>query len=207
MEKQVAFAFPTPIGRFEIPESAAINGELQRLILEKERSTPSETYSNAGGWHSATDLLEWPQPEIKTLRGWMVEAVQHMVGATMEMMKGSNIRSDNKGNLRFQAWANICRMGNYHRIHNHPRSAWSGVYYVAAGNDAPNQPLSGQLELLDPRPFTEMVPTPGNPYGQKLILKPESGTMVLFPGWLYHFVNPYVGAGERISVAFNALSM
>ena len=27
--------------------------------------------------------------------------------------------------------------------------------------------------------------------------------MVVFPGWMYHFVNPYQGEGERISIAFN----
>ena len=67
----------------------------------------------------------------------------------------------------------------------------------------PDHPLSGLLELLDPRPFTEMVATPGEPFGQKAIIKPEAGAMVLFPGWLYHFVNPYFGEGERISIAFN----
>ena len=61
----------------------------------------------------------------------------------------------------------------------------------------------GLLELLDPRPFTEMVNTPGEPFGQKAIIRPRSGAMVIFPGWMYHFVNPYQGEGERISIAFN----
>ncbi len=205
MEKQVAFAFPTPIGRFEVPDSEAVNRELRRLILEKATTLPSENYSNTGGWHSKADVLEWPNAEIKTLKAWIFESVQHMVKTTFEMMEGSNIRTSGTGNLKVLGWANICRTGDYHRIHNHPGSAWSGVYYVSAGTEAPDHPLSGQLELLDPRPFTEMVSTPGSPFGQKLLVKAQSGMMILFPGWLYHCVNPYFGTGERISIAFNAL--
>ena len=28
--------------------------------------------------------------------------------------------------------------------------------------------------------------------------------MVVWPSWLLHWVNPYYGEGERISIAFNA---
>ncbi len=205
MDKQVALAFPTPIGRFKVGDAGAMNRELHRVILEKERSEPTQIYSNAGGWHSRADLLEWPHPEIKALKGWIFEAVQHMINATLELMKASNLRTESSGSLQIKAWANICRAGHYHRIHNHPGSAWSGVYYVTAGTEAADHPLSGQLELLDPRPFTEMVATPGSPFGQKVLFKPEPGLIILFPGWLYHFVNPYFGGGERISIAFNAI--
>jgi hypothetical protein len=29
--------------------------------------------------------------------------------------------------------------------------------------------------------------------------------MVLFPGWLNHYVHPYYGPAERISIAFNMM--
>jgi hypothetical protein len=48
-----------------------------------------------------------------------------------------------------------------------------------------------------------MVPTPGDPFGQKALVRPRAGAMVVFPGWMYHFANPYLGQGERISIAFN----
>ena len=35
------------------------------------------------------------------------------------------------------------------------------------------------------------------------VLRAEAGTMIVFPSWLYHFVNPFQGDGERISVSFN----
>jgi uncharacterized protein (TIGR02466 family) len=64
--------------------------------------------------------------------------------------------------------------------------------------------LAGTLEFYDPRPFTEMVEVPGNPYGQRIIIRPQPGLLVLFPSWLYHFVHPTESDSPRISIAFNA---
>jgi uncharacterized protein (TIGR02466 family) len=205
MEKSVSLAFPTPIGRYRLPnsEAAAMNDELQRIILERERGEESQEHANAGGWHSQRDLPEWDDPVVGRLRTHLLEAVEHTARAAMSVTRRADGRAIEVGALTIKAWANISRRGNYHRIHNHPRACWSGVYYVAVGTDAPGYPLSGLLELMDPRPFTEMVGTPGEPFGQKLAIAPEAGTIIVFPSWIYHFVNPYHGDGERISIAFN----
>ncbi|HEY2786567.1 MAG TPA: TIGR02466 family protein [Fimbriiglobus sp.] len=196
MEKQIAMSYPTPIGKFLIPDAEAVNHTLRNLILSHETIHASNDYANVGGWHSNGDLLEWPDPAVATLKAWILEAVAHVTAVTTGG-KGP------AGMIRLTAWANVSRKGNYHRVHNHPSSNWSGVYYVDAGGDASAHPLSGVLELCDPRPFTEMIPTPGNPFGQRAIFRAEAGSMILFPGWLYHFVNPFYGEGQRISVAFN----
>jgi len=204
MEKHVGLAFPTPIGNFHVPDAAPVNAELRRLILEREAASPAAVQkSNAGGWHSRSDLMNWPDPAVRALRGWIMEAVNAVVDASVELMRAGGMSRPFAGSLQLVAWANVSRKGNYHRIHNHPGSCWSGVYYVDDGGEVVGQPLSGVLELLDPRPFTEMVPTPGDPFGQKALVRPKAGSMVIFPGWLYHFANPYLGEGERISIAFN----
>jgi uncharacterized protein (TIGR02466 family) len=206
MEKAVSLTFPTPVGRYRLPQAevAAINGELRRIILDRERAEPSQDYANAGGWHSKRDLLEWGEPAIDLLRKHLLEAVEHIARSAMNLANGANGRPIELGPPTIRAWANVSRRGDYHRLHNHPRSCWSGVYYVSVGTSAPSRPLSGLLELTDPRPFTEMVSMPGDPFGQKLAIPPAEGTIILFPSWMYHFVNPYEGDGERISIAFNA---
>jgi uncharacterized protein (TIGR02466 family) len=204
MEKHVGFAFPTPVGNFHIPDAEPVNRELRQIILDRERNDAAAAKkSNVGGWHSRSDLMSWPEPAVAKLREWFVEAVNSMVEASVQLTRGGGMNRPFQGSLQFVAWANVSRKGNYHRIHNHPGSSWSGVYYVDAGQEVAGQPLSGVLELLDPRPFTEMVFTPGEPFGQKAIVRPRSASMVIFPGFLYHFVNPYLGEGERISIAYN----
>jgi uncharacterized protein (TIGR02466 family) len=206
MEKSVSLLFPTPIGNFRVPDTEQINRELKQLIFEREKTERSQVYANAGGWHSRADLLEWPHPATAVVQGWIMEAVNHMISATLQMMKAAGMRTQVKGGLlKATAWANVSRYGHYHRMHNHPGSAWSGVYYVDPGREAAGHPLSGLLELIDPRPYANMVATPGDPFGQKAIVKPEAGLMVLFPGWFPHFVHPYFGEEARISISFNVV--
>lgn len=204
MEKAVSLLFATPIGEFSVPESAEINPRLKQRILEREQAEPSDSKANVGGWHSRADLLEWGGDDVAAVRGWIAEAVNHMVGAGLKLAESMGRgQPPLPGKLRAQAWANVSRQGSYHRTHNHPGSAWSGVYYVEAGEPSPEAPLSGVLELADPRPYANMTATPGDPFGQKVLVRPKNGTIIVFPGWFPHFVNPYVGPGERISIAFN----
>jgi uncharacterized protein (TIGR02466 family) len=200
----VALAFPTLIGRFQITGTEAINERLAALVLEREAATPSRDYANQGGWHSANDLLEWPGDDIAAVRGWCSEGLTRMVQATAQLpeVQGRGVAIP-RGAFRIMAWANVARRGNYHRMHNHPGSAWSGCYYVASPPSEPGT-LAGALEFYDPRPFTEMMDVPGSPYGQRMIVRPLPGLLVLFPSWLYHFVHPSTAETPRISIAFNA---
>lgn len=207
MQKRVVQAFPTLIGLFRLPpgRAAELNPRLLELILEREKQQPGEQFSNVGGWHSAQDFFDTTDEPVGGLRGFATEAVQHMVGATGELMRSAGMPMTGAAPLRLVGWANVSRSGHYNRVHNHPSSVWSGVYYVEPGEDTSGRPQNGNLELIDPRPFTEMVPAPGNPCGQRVPVKPEAGLMALFPSWLYHFVNPYFGETPRVSVAFNAV--
>lgn len=206
LDKQISLAFPTLIGQYRVPpsEAAPINLQLKHTILQREQTTPSDPHANVGGWHSPSDLLDWSTDSVVTLRMWITDGVKHMIQQSLEYMRSMGMPRTFKGSFRITAWANVSRKNNYHRLHNHPGCSWSGVYYVQDGEtNIPQYPLSGMLELIDPRPFTEMVYTPGEPYGQRITIQPRSGLMIIFPSFLYHHVNPYMGKTERISVAFN----
>jgi len=198
---KISLAFPTPILRQRCPDAARVNEGLIRAIHEKERAEATTGRSLIGGWHSRDDLLDWPYPEIRTLRSWIGMAIQEITRFAMpDLAKGPAVKVDLDGG----AWANIVRDGSYHKIHSHPACDWSGVYYVAVGEADPNGPPdNGMIEFLDPR----MGATKPGPNGAealpKLRVPPEAGLMLLFPSWLYHYVNTFHGTGERISIAFN----
>lgn len=197
MQIEVTEAFPTLIGRLRVPDAETMNRDLQTLILAEEAKHSTWGRSNIGGWHSSTDFLNRPEPSVAGLTTWLAWAVSRMVEASA----GPGTA---KGSVSLSAWATICRAGAYHAPHSHPDSAWSGVYYVDAGEKTPDHPLSGVLEFLDPRAGVEAVTAPGDPYGEPLRVKPEDGLLVIFPSWLYHWVHPYVGETPRIAVSFNA---
>lgn len=200
--QHIAPVFATLIGRFQYRETDSINGALRALVLERERGIPSDDYANLGGWHSPSDFLDWPGDAVATLRTWISDCLNQMAAATYQLPEVQGRAKPSRGNFMVHAWANVSRSGNYHRMHNHPSSCWSGCYYVSANN--PSASLAGVLEFYDPRPFTEMVATPGSPYGQRMLVRPVPGLMVLFPSWLYHFVHPSNSDEPRISIAFNA---
>jgi uncharacterized protein (TIGR02466 family) len=109
------------------------------------------------------------------------------------------------GELSAFGWVNLLRHGAYNTPHTHPNSMWSGVYYVDVGTPTEDHPMSGVIEFLDPRCAVEMIGIPGDPFRGKHTVRPEAGTLVLFPSWLYHFVHPYQGHDVRNSVSFNLM--
>ena len=197
MQFALTTAFPTLIGRFQVPDAEGINQDLQALIMAEETQYPSLGRSNIGGWHSRPDFLSRRDPAVSALTAWLTWALRQMIDATA----GANAFN---GTLSTSAWATICRAGAYHAPHSHPDSAWSGVYYVDPGTESPDQPLSGVLEFLDPRAGVDAVTAPGDPYGEPFRVRPQAGLLVVFPSWLYHWVHPYAGKTPRVAVSFNA---
>jgi uncharacterized protein (TIGR02466 family) len=110
-----------------------------------------------------------------------------------------------EGQLGVSGWANLNRKGDYNTVHNHPNALWSGVYYVDPGDNSGVGPLSGAIDFLDPRGGADMVTIRGNPAGMVNRHHPEPGLLLIFPGWLQHFVHPFQGEGERITIAFNVI--
>lgn len=80
----IAELFATPFLCRYYPDTESLNKRLQEIVLERERmSPPPSAMSNVGGWQSMKrDLLDWPYPEMATLRDWIVEAVKEMTGFT-----------------------------------------------------------------------------------------------------------------------------
>ena len=169
---------------------------LERLraeILALEQADRGLTVSNFGGWHSRTNLFDQKSETIAALREAALAAVAEI---TYEQIRKRFPACDMTVQLHGGAWANVSRAGDYNKVHNHPGAMWSGVFYVAMGNRDPEPAGSGCLEFVDPRS--------GNQQALKIVIDPKPGQILIFPAWLYHYVNPFRGAGERISVAFNA---
>lgn len=194
--RDLTMSFATPIARMRVKEAQEINPAIEKLILENEAAHASQLRSNVGGWHSSDDILDWPAPSLTVLKESIRDAVTQMTKLTL----GSDTFD---GRLILTAWANVMRHGAYHQPHTHAHCHWSGVYYVDPGQPDPDWPRSGTIEVQDPRERTEMTATPGNPFGQTTAIPAEAGMMIVFPSWLNHWVNPYYGKGERISISFN----
>jgi uncharacterized protein (TIGR02466 family) len=201
--------FATPLVTYTVPEAEALNGDLRRVIEQREQSHPTTQHSNQGGWQSSWDMDRWGGvAAIKLL------AIGRNLANRVTMDRKGNLGGPHPGYVvtwTANMWANINRSGHGNEFHSHPGAFWSGVYYVDDGGIADDESLGGELEFMDPRgPLPAMFAphlayaTPGGlAAGATERVLPKAGRMVMFPSWLLHQVRPYRGTATRISIAFN----
>ncbi|WP_421994038.1 TIGR02466 family protein [Reyranella sp.] len=203
--------FPTPLVTFDVADSAALNADLRRVILQRELTHPSTQHSNLGGYQSSWDMDRWGgAPAVKLLA-----VARNVANRITTDRKGAAGSGPHPGFFAItwhgNMWANINRSGHANEFHSHPGAYWSGVYYVDDGGIAEDPSLGGEIEFMDPRGALPAMNAPhlgvampgGLTAGATERLSPRAGRMVLFPSWLMHQVRPYRGSAERISIAFN----
>lgn len=195
---QRPFFVPFLLHRWE--GSEALNAKLAEAIDGQRQASAGVRRSNVGGWHSEVGLLEWAGDAGRSLVGRMVAMANH---ATRLLFQEHGVVTGPPFGWKVSAWANLNLAGDWNNLHFHSGSTWSGSYYVAAGDPAPaDRPGSGRLVFLDPLLAAQMSFFP------KILpefheVTPEPGLMVLFPSYLQHLVQPYLGRQPRISIAFN----
>jgi uncharacterized protein (TIGR02466 family) len=197
VKSELTFIFPTLVLERKLDGTAELDRRLTARILEREGATQGVTRSNVGGWHSAPDFMRWGGSEPQELFQLVVAGVRDYVAAERKLEPAAFELT-----LSAEAWANVARAGSYAKPHVHPNSNLSAVYYVAAG-DAPEASPSGVIEFLDPRGRPNMFVTEGTLSLDAYRVTPQSGLLLMFPSWLYHYVHPYQGTTPRICVAFN----
>jgi hypothetical protein len=203
--------FATPLVVYDVPDAAALNADLRRVIEEREKSHPGKQASNEGGWQSTWDMERWGGvPALKLL------AIARNTANRVTIDRSGNAGGGPHPGVfavtwRANMWANVNRAGHGNEFHAHPGSFWSAVYYVDDGGIAADPSLGGELEFMDPRgPGPAMYApnlafaTPGGlSLGANETMPPRAGRLVLFPAWLLHQVRPYRGKAERVSIALN----
>ncbi len=199
---QIVPLFATPILLLDVPDATALNADLRKAIIEREKSHPGTQHSNLGGWQSEWDMDRWGgAAAIKLLA-----IGRNTANRVTTNRQGQAIAETWKANM----WANVNRSGHGNEFHSHPGSFWSGVYYVDDGGIDADLSLGGELEFMDPRgPGPAMYAphlafgTAGLSVGANETVRPRTGRLVMFTAWLLHQVRPYRGAAQRISIAFN----
>jgi uncharacterized protein (TIGR02466 family) len=120
-----------------------------------------------------------------------------------ELYKHFELSDNYKLQIR-NAWINQNETLSTSSAHCHAESVVSGVYYVSASE------LSGILEFITPvtaASYTFFEGSRKNMNGfnsDRWSVTPQTGKLIMFPSWLYHYVKPNVAEDNRISIAFNA---
>ena len=185
--------FPTDV---YIQETKKIDNEkISKIILEKEKTEPSNNISNKGGWQSESNL-HTDEKFSEILKE--VELCFHEI-----IYEQTNYK---KGvyTLIVGMWANVNRYKDYNSSHTHNECEWSFVYYVKVPKNC------GSLVLVDPRirrsasVIREFIENHDNPFTHDIfIAQPPQGSLILFPAWLEHYVEYNSSKQPRISISGN----
>jgi len=207
---QITPAFAVPFVEAQLPDSDALNAGLHALFLAREtdpryRNPATSMRINPNLYESDFTLFSWPDAPVQQLREFCLAALSRAIA----QLNGYGAAEMQRLQIFSHTWFHVTRNGGWFGLHNHPMASWSGVYCVSTGASDPAQPDSGVLHFMHPSQLANMYVDAANakiraPYalsGRRFKLKP--GQLVLFPSWVNHEVLPFVGSGERITVAFN----
>lgn len=192
--------FASPVAVTQVPHADELNRELAARLLDESQRVPSLQRSNVGGWHSRPDLTLRPDACYQAL-------VQEIINNAWQMSAALAGRAGLSPTLSYRfgaiAWAMVMRTGDYTIAHNHGDAHWSSAYYVDAGDaDEARYPESGLLAFTSP--YHAGRPIPGlDLFPSTFTVRPRTGALVLFPGYLQHYVHAYRGVRPRIAVSCN----
>ena len=169
------------------------NHSLEELI----RSLPEQNYKrSSSGWQSNFFVNEYDNDLTKNLLGGIIRPLCEGIANKVWAMMISE--------FSFEYWYNINSTGDYNTQHTHPESIVSGVYYVTVPKDSGNivfMRSQAEFDALS-RIVTEKV-SPVIDCSHYRI--PAEGKMVLFPGYVPHYVEQNKSTDDRISISFNLM--
>jgi tetratricopeptide (TPR) repeat protein len=95
------------------------------------------------------------------------------------------------------AWSVRLRAGGRHTDHVHPGGCVSSALHIVVPGATPGSPRAGWLR------FGAAHLGAGLSLAAEHWVEPQPGRVVLFPSWMWHGTEPFTGAGERLTIAFD----
>lgn len=184
--------FPIPIWSRKIVDHERINTKLIELCAALEANTESMKRSNSGGWHSHNRVhaLEECSEIVRIISLTCIGCAKHM-----------EFDFDNFELVIKEMWLNKNGRGNFNKIHLHPNSILSGTYYVKTPEDCGNiefhDPIAARMMNIYPVKKRKSI------HMGTIDHPAKAGTLLLFPSWLQHSVQPNLSDDYRISLSFN----
>ena len=189
-------AISTPPGYASLE---AFNAELSDCIarLHATEAHPIEQ-TLFGGTQSPGRLWNSDEPVIQALAGALMEAAQAFVEGLPDdpdhpFLARKSARLELAG-----AWSVRLRSGGGHVDHYHPAGWISASYYVQVPESVMSGERAGWLRLG--APGIAGLDLPAERY-----IMPEPGTVIFFPSYMWHGVEPFASEGVRVTAPFDLL--
>lgn len=150
-----------------------------------------------GGSQTAQSLLLSNDPVIRAY----FQAVDAPIRAYMDAVGTGDdpIRARNTGRYRVKAaWSVRLKPNGFHVDHIHPQGWLSSAFYVETPATALDSPArEGWIKFGQPRMRTTPPLEPGH------YVRPEPGSLALFPSYMWHGTVPFTTDESRMTIAID----
>lgn len=184
------------------PDTAAFMAEVQQLLetLHRSQAHPIEQ-TVRGGTQTNGHLFRLKQPILKLLEQQIRLAAEEVI-ARFPHDPGHPLwgrRSPSQTSVDFSgAWSVRLRSEGFHTDHMHPEGWLSSALYIALPGEVVEQEGdAGHIRFGVP------LLEPASTLAPRRVVKPEVGTLVLFPSYMWHGTVPFTSEQPRITVAFD----
>ena len=191
-------ADPRLIGVYDIGAGAELVALAERLRALHNTVAHPIGQSVRGGTQTDGPLFARIEPEIRALRGRIVEAVEGHVRSLGTPDPSHPVLRHRPELIRFAgSWSVRLTGAGHHTNHIHPQGWLSSAFYVSVPPEAElGAAPAGWLSLGQP---PEELGLDLPPIRR---VEPKPGRLVLFPSIMWHGTAPFEG-GERLTVAFD----
>ena len=171
---------------------------LQSIYYDADWERDIQNRTMMGGYQIRNaHLTELCDQEMRKFMGELTKVVQQYL--ELEYVPGAQLAREEVGLPPIAIdlcayWINVMPPGAYHRIHTHPNTNLSGVFYLQAPE--------GSGDLYIPSPYNNGIETVIKTCPD-YILKPEVRQVYLFPSSLPHSVSRNESDEDRVSISFN----
>lgn len=217
--------FSTPIYVVNLMDHGAVTHEMNSAMAAGAIAA-FEEFANRSktGKRLSPDYLNnkfWMEQQYAPLTVSMpevAEVIRHVYAASAQFLDewGMAPEAMDWPTSQFLAkcsWFSIHSNGSIHTPHAHFDARLAIVYYPKVTDKD-----EGRLVFEDPRSrrydkensetckgkSCRQMPNPHPPFvGNRYYHKPREGDLIIFPGWLYHQVDPVTSDDYRVSLSFN----
>ena len=193
MRSEIVGLFSTPVYHGIVDKFDEVQNELNDCIKDLE-------FGMRDGW-SSTHYLSDPHFEKNliidsNLITFKSEIEKHLKEyCTKSGVPAGSNGSWNSNYSIISSWFALFKKGNYAHIHNHGDCDIAGVYYFKKSSDDGSFFFTSPVPSLDSSCFRT----------GRVVLNPNEGEIIMFPGWLNHGVETNDTDEDRCSISFNIL--
>jgi uncharacterized protein (TIGR02466 family) len=190
-----------------VTEVFKLNTLLEAWLMDQHQFSKAPLgQSVTQGTQTAGNLFEQNYPPLAKLWQSLKEVIEEMLQDPMHFggtqMYGLSHKDGAVNRIRLESSWSIRVAGQGHHVpHVHSKGWLSCVYYVGVPDVMADQENHHAGYLALGRPGVTLPESSG----PTVFIKPEPGTMVVFPSYVWHETRPFVGDGERTVIAFDVL--